>query len=154
MIKISNAPSLAAGLLAGLLTFGLAGSAAAADEIFAAQNALYGAGYDIDSADGQMGPSTRSALEQFQQDHPDLQVTGELNDDTREALGLVTTEVVSASSSSAGAAQEASTSSSSANASGSDTDAPEAVDSAGSDSGAESSEGDIEEEDDGSWSFF
>lgn len=154
MIKTPKASVLAAGSLAGLLTLGLAGPVAAADEIFAAQNALYGSGYDIGSADGQMGPSTQSALKQFQRDNPDLQVTGELNDNTREALGLVTTEVAAAPSS-ADASQSASSTSSSASTSQNSAGSTDDAGSSGSQSSSqESSEGDVEEDDDGSWSFF
>ncbi|TBW56224.1 peptidoglycan-binding protein [Marinobacter halodurans] len=86
---------LATGALAALVTFGGA-PAHAADDVFALQNALYGAGYRIDSADGQMGPSTQSALEAFQKDHAGLKVTGKLDQATKEALGMVSVQVAKA----------------------------------------------------------
>ncbi|ROT96248.1 peptidoglycan-binding protein [Marinobacter sp. R17] len=86
---------LATGALAALVTLGGA-PAYAADDVFALQNALYGAGYRIDSVDGQMGPSTKSALEAFQKDHAGLKATGKLDQATKEALGMVSVQVAEA----------------------------------------------------------
>ncbi|MEQ5836886.1 peptidoglycan-binding domain-containing protein [Marinobacter sp. NFXS9] len=86
---------LATGALAALVTLGGA-PAYAADDVFALQNALYGAGYRIDSVDGQMGPSTKSALEAFQKDHAGLKATGKLDQATKEALGMVSVQIAEA----------------------------------------------------------
>jgi len=50
-----------------------------------AQNALNSQGYNAGSADGRMGPSTRSAITKFQADH-NLPQTGSLDDPTLNAL--------------------------------------------------------------------
>lgn len=130
---------LATGALAVLMTAG--GNAAfAANDVLAMQNALYGAGYNIDSADGQMGPSTRSALEAFQKDHPDLKPTGELDAATKEALGMVSVKVAAAPKTSSKPAAAAPAKSAQAKAEPKPAE-PE-------------SEEAVEEEDDGSWLFF
>lgn len=131
---------VATGALAVLMTVG-SNAAFASNEVLALQNALYGAGYDIDNADGQMGPSTRSALEAFQQDHAELKPTGQLDDATKEALGMVSVKVAAAPAPSrkpATSAPAASTAQAKAE--------PVPADS-------ESEDG-VEEEDDGSWLFF
>jgi len=50
-----------------------------------AQNALNSQGYNAGSADGRMGPATRSAITKFQADH-NLPQTGALDDPTLNAL--------------------------------------------------------------------
>jgi len=50
-----------------------------------AQNALNSQGYNPGSADGRMGPATRSAITKFQADH-NLPQTGALDDPTLNAL--------------------------------------------------------------------
>ena len=50
-----------------------------------AQNALNSQGYNAGSADGRMGPATRSAVTKFQADH-NLPQTGALDDPTLNAL--------------------------------------------------------------------
>jgi len=50
-----------------------------------AQNALNSQGYNAGSADGRMGPATRSAVTKFQADHK-LPQTGALDDPTLNAL--------------------------------------------------------------------
>lgn len=55
--------------------------------IFAAENALYGAGYDIGKADGWMDSPLRSAIRQYQYDTRGLEVSGELDSATLWALG-------------------------------------------------------------------
>ncbi|WP_148861815.1 peptidoglycan-binding domain-containing protein [Marinobacter fonticola] len=112
----------------------------AANDTLALQNALYGAGYSIDRADGQMGPSTRSALEAFQKDHSDLKSTGQLDEATKEALGMVSVKVAAAPASSRKAASSKPAVSEQAKAD------PQPAE-------AESEDG-VEEEDDGSWLFF
>ncbi|BES72646.1 hypothetical protein RE428_36640 [Marinobacter nanhaiticus D15-8W] len=128
---------VATGALAVLVSVG--GNAYAANEVLALQNALYGAGYDIDNANGQMGPSTRSALEAFQKDHAGLKPTGQLDDATKEALGMVSVKVAAApAQSSKPAAPAASTAQAKAEPKPAETE----------------SEDGVEEEDDGSWLFF
>lgn len=81
-------------LMAGafaLLTAGVAVNAQAND-IVALKNALYGAGYKIDNVNDSMDPTTRSALKAFQKDHADLKASGELDDATKKALGIITVD--------------------------------------------------------------
>lgn len=81
---------LIAGAVA-LLTTGAAASAQAND-VVALKNALYGAGYDIDNVSASMDPSTRSALKAFQKDNSDLKASGELDDATKQALGIISVD--------------------------------------------------------------
>jgi peptidoglycan hydrolase-like protein with peptidoglycan-binding domain len=138
---IPGKKTVLAGACSLLLAFG-ARSASAADDVVALQNALYGAGYDITSVDGQMGPGTRSALKAFQKDQPNLQASGKLDADTKKALGMVSVELASASTTTA-------TSASSASASGTGSSS-----SAGSRAQPEPEEDVVEEDDDGGWLFF
>lgn len=128
---------LVTGALVALLSMG-GTPAFAANDVLAMQNALYGAGYDIGSADGQMGPSTRSALEAFQKDQPDLNVTGKLDDATKEALGMVSVKVAAASTTAAAPAK------------------PKAKNKAKAEPKAAEPESDdaVEDDDDGGWLFF
>jgi peptidoglycan hydrolase-like protein with peptidoglycan-binding domain len=64
------------------------------------QQALKDKGLDVGQVDGQMGPQTKSALKQFQQQQ-NLPQTGELDQQTIAALGISG----SASSSTSGASQ-------------------------------------------------
>lgn len=107
-----------------------------ANETVALKNALYGAGYQIKNVNAPMDAATRSALEAFQNDHPDLQATGELNADTKKALGLVTVKFA--------ASQAPATRTASADAA----QAPRAK------LAETQTEDEIEEDDDGGWSFF
>lgn len=66
--------------------------AAFANNTVALKNALYGAGYDVDNVSKTMDSDTRSALRAFQQDQG-LQATGELNEATKSALGMVPMDV-------------------------------------------------------------
>ena len=59
-----------------------------ADTIFAAENALYGAGYDIGKADGWMDDTLRSAIRKYQSGQEGLQATGDLDPQTLSALGI------------------------------------------------------------------
>jgi len=64
------------------------GSAGPADSTVAsAQTALNSQGYDVGSADGRMGPATRSGVSKFQADH-NLPQTGSLDSATLSALGI------------------------------------------------------------------
>lgn len=78
-------------LIAGAVTLLTAGVAvnAQANDIVALKNALYGAGYKIDNVNDSMDPTTRSALKAYQKDHAGLKVSGELDDATRQALGII-----------------------------------------------------------------
>ena len=107
-----------------------------ANETVALKNALYGAGYQIKNVNAPMDAATRSALEAFQNDHPDLQATGELNADTKKALGLVTVKFA--------ASQAPATRTASADAA----QAPRAK------LAETQTKDEIEEDDDGGWSFF
>lgn len=123
---------------AGLaVTLGFA-PVAFADEIVALKNALYGAGYDITNVSPKMDDSTRSALKRFQQDSG-LQVSGVLDDPTKEALGMISVQVAasapSQSSVSSGTESKASASSKA------EAPEPEQDDA-------------IEEDDDGGWSLW
>src|SRR5207249_5229985 len=57
------------------------------DTVRRAQEALERAGYEIGSADGQMGPRTLAAIKRFQTDRY-LTVSGQLDDSTLAALGV------------------------------------------------------------------
>lgn len=107
-----------------------------ANETVALKHALYGAGYEIQNVNASMDAATRSALEAFQSDHPDLQATGELNEDTKKALGLVSVELA--------ASQTTTTQTASA----------DSVQAPQEDPVEAQTEDEIEEDDDGGWSFF
>lgn len=126
---------LAAAVMLGAMT--LAAPHALANETVALKNALYGAGYEITNVSAQMDQATRSALTAFQQDQG-LNASGELDNATKEALGMVSVQV--ASSGSAGSSQKATASSSAASA---PEKSPE----------AQAEEDEVEEDDDGGWFF-
>lgn len=78
-----------AAILTGLMTTtGLAHAVDNASVIYAAENALYGAGIDIGQADGWMDGALRSAIRQLQSRHGELAVNGTLDAATLEALGI------------------------------------------------------------------
>lgn len=58
------------------------------DVIFAAENALYGAGYDIGRADGWMDSALRNAIRQYQDRADHLRASGNLDSDTLTSLGI------------------------------------------------------------------
>lgn len=126
---------LAAAIMLGAMTLAAAPHALA-NETVALKNALYGAGYEITNVSPQMDQATRSALTAFQRDQG-LNASGELNDATKEALGMVSVQV--ASSGSTGSSQKAIASSSAAS-------RPEET------ADAQAKE-EIEEDDDGGWFF-
>ncbi len=107
-----------------------------ANETVALKHALYGAGYEIQNVNPSMDAATRSALEAFQNDHPDLQATGELNEGTKKALGLVIVELA--------ASQASITQMAKADTAQATREEPTEV----------QKEDEIEEDDDGGWSFF
>lgn len=115
---------------------------AQASETVALKHALYGAGYDIENVNPSMDAATRSALEAFQQDHPDLTVSGELDESTKKALGMIEVEIAAAGTS------ESDTISSSQRVDDAGVE-PSAAVQAKPDVG-----GGVQEQDDGGWSFF
>lgn len=58
------------------------------ETIFSAENALYGAGYDIGRADGWIDDTLRRAIRQYQADTGELTVSGNLDAPTLDALGI------------------------------------------------------------------
>jgi len=70
--------------------------ATAANDVVALKNALYGAGYDIRNVSASMDNSTRAALRAFQRDQAGLQVSGELDEPTKKALGMVEVKLAAA----------------------------------------------------------
>jgi peptidoglycan hydrolase-like protein with peptidoglycan-binding domain len=129
-----------AAILAGAMAL-FAASAVSANDTVALKNALYAAGYDIDNVSPQMDDATRSALTSFQKDQG-LNASGVLDDATKKALGMVHVQVAAAGASgSAGASQDTGSSSASA-----ELQREEPA--------QQAEEGDIEEKDDGGWSFF
>lgn len=136
MIRRSATRSrLAAAVMLGAVTLAAAPHALA-NETVALKNALYGAGYEITNVSPQMDQATRSALTAFQRDQG-LNASGELDNATKEALGMVSVQV--ASSGSNGSSQNATASS------GAASEPEEAADA--------QSEEEIEEDDDGGWFF-
>lgn len=136
MIRRSATRSrLAAAVMLGAVTLAAAPHALA-NETVALKNALYGAGYEITNVSPQMDQATRSALTAFQRDQG-LNASGELDNATKEALGMVSVQV--ASSGSNGSSQNATASSVAAS------EPEEAADA--------QSEEEIEEDDDGGWFF-
>ena len=128
---------LAAMLVVGFMALGVA-PFAAADDVVALKNALYGAGYDVNNVNSQMDNATRAALEKFQRDNG-LTASGVLDESTKEALGMVSVQVASAPT---GNSSSASQGTSAAAASQSEPEPePEA-------------EAEEEDDDDGSWSFW
>lgn len=60
------------------------------ETIYSAENALYGAGYDIGKADGWIDSSLRSAIRRYQSGNDGLQATGNLDPQTLSELGIST----------------------------------------------------------------
>jgi hypothetical protein len=56
--------------------------------VFAAENALYGSGYDIGTADGWIDDKLRTAIRQYQSDRPELSASGNLDSATLKSLGV------------------------------------------------------------------
>ncbi len=85
--RFARAPGFAA--LAVSVSFcAVAAQAGPVETIYSAENALYGAGYDIGKADGWMDNTLRSAIRQYQSGHDELQATGNLDPQTLSALGI------------------------------------------------------------------
>lgn len=98
--------------------------AALADDTVALKNALYGAGYDISNVDATMDDATRAQLTRFQKENG-LEASGTLDDESKKALGISLAQVAASSPASQPAADKPS----------------QPVE-------------EVEEEDDGGWSFF
>lgn len=77
----------AASGLALCLVCSMVSASPSEQEIFAVQNALYGAGYSIDHADGKMDASTHKALREYQQKY-NLKASGDIDDQTLVNLGV------------------------------------------------------------------
>ncbi|MGM0767667.1 MAG: peptidoglycan-binding protein [Pseudomonadota bacterium] len=58
------------------------------ETIFSAENALYGAGYDIGRADGWIDQRLRGAIRKYQSEQDELTVSGNLDPGTLKALGV------------------------------------------------------------------
>lgn len=113
---------------------------AMANDTVAVKNALYGAGYQINNVSPNMDDATRKALEKFQSD-AGLNSSGVLDDATKEALGMVSVQVAAAPQNSGSASQSAA----------SDTSASASAESSPE---VQAKQEDVEEKDDGGWSFF
>lgn len=75
-------------LLSVALTASAVSHADTVKVIFAAENALYGAGYDVGHADGWMDTSLRKAVRQYQGQVDHLRTSGNLDSETLTALGI------------------------------------------------------------------
>lgn len=126
---------LAGAVMLGAMT--LAAPQAMANETVALKNALYGAGYEIRNVSPQMDEATRSALTEFQRDQG-LSASGELDDATKEALGMVSVQIASAGPGEASQKTAASNN---------DASEPEPKE-------AQTGDDNIEEDDDGGWSLW
>lgn len=91
-----KAAVLAASLLLGYAQAGLAQAGQTERVIFSAENALYGAGYDIGRADGWFDNDLRNAVRTYQK-ASGLAVNGNLDNPTLSALGVTATPVQSIS---------------------------------------------------------
>ena len=147
--RIPGRHGLMTGVFAAMLSVGAVSTAQAADDVLALQNALYGAGYDIDNANGKMGASTQAALLAFQKDHANLKASGSLDTPTKEALGLIVASSAPAKSAPAKSAPAKAAPAKAA------TNPAASTQAKASPKPAEPEEDDvIEEDDDGGWSFF
>ena len=79
---------IAAGLVTGLISGTAVAQQTPDNVVLAAENALYGAGYDVGKADGQMDNQLRTAIKSFQNEQSGLNASGELDDETLTALGV------------------------------------------------------------------
>ncbi|WP_166268569.1 peptidoglycan-binding domain-containing protein [Marinobacter caseinilyticus] len=111
-------------------------STATANDTVALKNALYGAGYTIANVNGSMDAETRAALKAFQKDRSDLQASGELDNSTKKALGMVSVQLAASAAPASKAA------------------APAKAASTTKKEQAAAKDDVVEEDDDGGWSFF
>lgn len=87
--RLAVAPFIkSASVAAAFMACPLLAQAASVQAVFAAENALYGAGYGIGQADGWIDDKLRAAVRQYQGDHAGLSTTGELDSQTLTALGI------------------------------------------------------------------
>lgn len=63
------------------------------DEVSGMQHRLNNLGFHCGEADGEVGDRTRSAIERFQAEHPKLEVTGEFDAETVDALAVMHDDV-------------------------------------------------------------
>jgi len=88
---VAKTTKLSLGAVASGLALCLACSTASAapseHEVLAVQNALYGAGFAVDQANGKMDSSTHKALKAYQKSHK-LKVTGDIDNRTLIDLGV------------------------------------------------------------------
>lgn len=85
--RFTRAPGItAAAVLASFCA--VSAQAGPVQTIFAAENALYGAGHEIGKADGWMDDTLRSAIRRYQSGKEELQATGNLDPQTLSALGI------------------------------------------------------------------
>ncbi|MGC8118898.1 peptidoglycan-binding protein [Marinobacter sp. VGCF2001] len=81
-------------LACSLVIWGTAEASAPVHTVFSAENALYGAGYDIGKADGWIDAELRAGLRQYQSEHPGLSPSGNLDAGTLESLGIESVSAV------------------------------------------------------------
>ena len=74
-------------LLTAATCLGTVHAAETEEVVFAAENALYGAGYEIGRADGWLDEQLREAIRAYQTEN-ELDITGNLNTATLKALGI------------------------------------------------------------------
>lgn len=85
--RFTRTPGLAAIAVSASLSAATA-QAGPVEIIYSAENALYGAGYDIGKADGWMDDTLRSAIRRYQSRTDELKATGNLDPQTLSALGI------------------------------------------------------------------
>lgn len=87
--RLAVAPLLkSASVAAAFMACPLLAQGASVQTVFAAENALYGAGYSIGQADGWIDDKLRAAVRQYQSERSSLSATGELDSQTLTALGI------------------------------------------------------------------
>lgn len=84
--RSSRTPAVLAATIAA--SFCAVAQAGPVETIYSAENALYGAGYEIGKADGWMDNTLRSAIRKYQSSTGELQATGNLDAKTLSALGV------------------------------------------------------------------
>lgn len=96
----------AAVLFTAAMGFSAAHGASPVNVIFSAENALYGAGYDIGRADGWYDNKLRAAVRNYQ-DKTGLPSSGDLDSQTLKALGVNTTAKATVSSNAVASREDA-----------------------------------------------
>ena len=87
-------------VVSSLAICGWAQAASPTHTVFAAENALYGSGYDIGTADGWIDDKLRTAIRQYQSDRPELSASGNLDSATLKSLGVAATPTLTIQSNS------------------------------------------------------